>query len=150
MIGIGLKVDLVGAMKRFDSVRRVDRRKMMTQARQPMRVSLREIAKTQTAPDGRWKGLAESTRERRARGGTPSARRRVLGRLPNARKITSGLDFVRAESLVRWSGAHKRGARVGRGTRLIARDFMWIPRKLVKEIRRIIRKGLYAAWKAAR
>lgn len=150
MIGVDAKVNIVGALKRFESVRRVDQRKIMTAAKKPVRESLREIAKTQASPSGRWKGLASSTKARRARGGSPSARRRVLGRLPNARKITSGVDFVRGESLVRWSGAHQRGGRVGRGTRLIARDFMWIPRKLVKAVKDVIRKGLYEAWKAGR
>lgn len=137
-------VNIAPVMRSFDRLRRVDGRKVFREARKPMRVDIREHAKAKAGPDGGWAPLAASTKERRRRAGR--ARGRLLGRLPNAAKISTGFDFIRAEWLVKWSRVHWRGGRAGHGSRIRERDFAWIGKKLRRTVRDLYVAALDRAW----
>jgi hypothetical protein len=66
--------------------------------------------------------------------------------LPSANKITSGVDFVRAESIPRWNRAHHVGGRVGHGSKLPARVWMYISRKLKRDVLKMWKNALDRAW----
>lgn len=143
---INARVDMGGVLRLFDRVKRRDQRRVFRDARKPVRVDLRDHAKAQSDPKGRWPGLAASTLERRARGGRRS-RRKLLGRLPGAYKLEHGPGFVRATAVVKWSPAHARGLRVGHGARLQARRWMWISRNLRRTVARMLRAEVMRAWR---
>lgn len=131
---------------RFDRVKRRDQRRVFSDARKPLRADLRDHAKNQAEPDGRWPGLAATTVARRAQG-KKRHRRRLLGRLPYAIAIQSGPTFVRAVSRARWSNVHQRGGTAGHGARIPRREFMWASRKPVREVRTMLKAAIMAAWK---
>lgn len=135
-----------GVLRLIDRVKRGDRRRVFRDLRTPMRQDIRDHVKGQTDEKRRWPALAASTVERRSRGRKRS-RRRLLGRLPTAIKVSHGADFVRAESIVRWAPAHAKGDRVGKNARLPARRWMWMSRELLRKARRAIRKALFDAWR---
>ena len=143
---IDATVHVGGVLRLFDRVKRRDQRRVFSEARKPMRSDVRDHARQQADPRGRWPGLAASTLERRSRGGR-RRKRKLLGRLPSAIKLEHGPGFVRATSIVRWASAHARGASVGRGSRLPARRWMWISRKLRRDVVRMIRAAIIAAWR---
>jgi hypothetical protein len=142
---ISARADIGGVLRLFDRVKRRDQKRVFRDARKPVRVDLREHAKGQAGPRGRWPGLAASTLERKARG--RHGARRLLGRLPNAVKMEHGPTFVRAKSAVRWARAHAEGLQVGRGARLRARRWMWISRNLRREVARMLRAAVMRAWR---
>jgi phage gpG-like protein len=128
----------------FARLKRIDGRKVFRDARKPLRGDLREHAKAQASPDGRWAPIASSTKERRARG--KGRRRRLLGRLPTAIALTSGADFVRAVSRAKWSRIHQDGGRAGHGAKIPARPFMWASKKLTRLVRDLFTAALSRAW----
>lgn len=134
-------VNIRGILDGFDRMKRRDQRNTMSKARKPVRVDLRDHAKSMSDSGGRWPGRAASTRERRGN------RRKLLGRLPTAIRITSGSDFVRAVSIVRWGNVHNRGGRAGNGATIPRRQFMWVSRRLVREVRDLLRASVIAAWR---
>lgn len=144
---IGARVDLGGVLRLFDRVKRRDQRRVFRDARKPVREDLRDHAKGQVDPKGRWPGLASSTLERRARGGRRRSKRRLLGRLPGAIKLEHGPGFVRATSVVRWARAQSDGLRVGHGSRLPARRWMWISKKLRRQVAKMMRDEVLRAWR---
>jgi len=133
---------VIGApiLRAFERLKRVDGRKVFRESKKPLRVDLREHAKAQSAPDGRWSPIASSTKERRGR------RRRLLGRLPTAIAITSGVDFVRAVSRAKWSRIHQDGGTAGHGSRIPQRTFMWASKKLTRLVRDLYVGALDRAW----
>lgn len=106
----------------------IDPRVLRTVARElkkPLREDQRDHAKAQEGPLGKW--------PKRKLGG----RRRVLGRLPGAIRVLVshevGGSVVTATSKVKWSGAHQDGpTRVGHGTVLPRRQFLWISPRLAE------------------
>lgn len=82
--------------------------------KKPLRADQRDHAKAQEGPEGKWPA--------RRLGG----RRRILGRLPSAVKVTGRNGVVTVASRASWSLAHQEGGRVGRGAVLPARPFLWI------------------------
>lgn len=88
--------------------------------KKPLRADQRDHARQQEGPDGKW--------PKRKLGG----RRRVLGKLPAAIKVTARGSMVSAVSRASWSGAHQDGAVVGRGARLPARPFLWLSNELLE------------------
>jgi hypothetical protein len=138
---ITIRVDIRGAIAAFDRVRKVKMRPIFRAARKPIRADLRDHAAKMEGPDGRWQGRAQSTRDRRGNRG------RLLRRLPTAWAFTESDTHLRGVSLVKWSGAHISGARVGHGTRLPRRNFSWISRVARMTVRRLFVDALRKAWK---
>ncbi len=106
----------------------------MRELRAPMRTDQKEHAREQRGPDGPWpkrKTAAQvAAGDRRRRSRKRPSRRRVLGRLPGAIKISHDRTSVVVSSKVPWSLAHQEGAIVGHGARLPKREFLWISPKL--------------------
>jgi phage gpG-like protein len=100
----------------------------------PLRADQREHAKKNEGPDGGWA-------PRKAK-----SRRRLLGRLPGAVKVTMTSTSVSAVSSVRWSGAHQDGAVVGRGVRLPARPFLWASEGLQTRAAELLRDAVAGEW----
>lgn len=142
---IGATVNLSSVMHAFDRLKRTDGRKVFRTARKPMREDLREHSRSQSAPTRRWPPLAATTLVRRGRARTGRSRR-LLGRIPGAHKLTSGVDFVRATWLRPWFRVHRRGGVVGHGSKIPARDFAWISSKLKKQVTKLWRDALGRAW----
>jgi phage gpG-like protein len=84
------------------------------------RADQKEHAQRQEGPDEKWAPRDPDTTARR-----PRKRRRVLGRLPGAVKVSVHPDAVEIESRVAWSDAHQKGGIVGNGARLPERPFLW-------------------------
>lgn len=113
------------------------------QAKKPILADQREHARAQEGPDGQWPARSPFTIARmRSRG----KRRRPMGLLPRALKITMAPRSFRAESRVRWSMAHVTGATVGHGVTLPARPFLWASRQLLETVAVIIAKQLGLRW----
>jgi hypothetical protein len=137
-------VDIRPVLRAFDRVSKTDGRKVFSASRKPLRSDLREHAKDQSGPSGRWPGLAASTIERRARG--PRRRRKLLGRLPAAVRVTTGSDFIRAEWMPKFSRLQKEGGRGGKNARIPGRDFAWLSKKVVRAVRDLFVAALDRAW----
>lgn len=89
--------------------------------RHPVRADQANHARAQEGPDGAWPARR-----------TPS-RRRMLGRLPGAIRLTVTGATVAATSKVAWSGAHQDGpTRVGRGAIVPQRQYLWISDELLR------------------
>lgn len=116
--------------------------------RKPMRDDQSDHARKQAGPEGKWPKNAASTIERRqqAKRGRrramkaaktkskfSNARRqfrapKLMGSMPNrtVKVQTLGGDGLQAISKVAWSGVQQDGGRVGRGSRIPARPFLWL------------------------
>lgn len=133
MIGAKLRVDTKGVQAAFGKLP-AGIPKAMQELRKPLRVDQREHARAQEGPDGPWPkrasaaDRASASRKRRKR--RRPSRRRLLGKLPGAVKVTSTRSSVTIESRVAWSGIHQHGGTAGRGAKIPARPFLWISQKL--------------------
>lgn len=115
--------------------------------RRPMRDDQRDHARKQAGPEGKWPKNSAATIERRqqakrgrrramkaAKTGKFNNKRRqfraskLMGSMPNrtVKVQTLGGDGLQAISKVAWSGVHQEGGRVGRGSRIPARPFLWL------------------------
>lgn len=148
-VSVSMQLDLRGVTAGIDGMR--SRGKALGQvfrALKPVvREDQREHAKTQSGPDGRWAKRAPSTLQKFARG--KSGRRlvrRPLGKLVSAVAYKASRLGVIAESLVKWSGAHQWGGKVGRGSVLPDRPFLWISEKLLKKTADAIEKHALAGF----
>lgn len=131
----------------FDRLRRIDTRKVFQRLRPDARKDQREHADKQEGPDGAWPPLAPSTIERRARMAKTSKRnakpRKILGRVPAA--LTSKISaksLILMSRIKRWSMVHQRGARVGRGSIVPRRQYLWISHNLRKATKREFESAL--------
>lgn len=70
----------------------------------------------------------------------------MLGRLPAANKITSGVDFVRAVSIPKWSRVHHAGGVAGHGSKIPSRQWLYITKKLVRSVRTLWVDAIKRAW----
>ena len=138
--------------------------------KRPLKSDQRDHAKSESGPGGKWAPRSAATLERRKlqrrRGRMtkdkkaalalisfkPLKRRRgaasnrILGRLPTAMKTEIAPLYIRIVSRVKWSLAHAKGARVGRGVRLPAREFYWLSKAIVdlaaEKIGKYVVKGM--------
>lgn len=100
-------------------------------AKPVMRLDQRDHAKKQMGPGGRWPARAKSTaRKLRSKGKRP----RLLGKLPISTTYVATKTGVRGLSRVSWSNAHNQGARVGRGSVLPKREYLWISDDLLTKV----------------
>lgn len=140
MTGLDAIVHIGGIQAAFQRLRKTDGRKVFREARQPVRVDLRDHARKAMSPGGKWAERAPSTRERRGN------RRKLLGKAPGAFAITSGPDFVRAVWRRAWMKTLFHGGRVGHGSRLPARRADWVSRTLKRAVRDLFVQALKRSW----
>jgi phage gpG-like protein len=124
--------------------------------RKPLREDQREHARDESGPDGKWPARSPKTIERlraRPRGRTPKGRRRrarklrkLLGRLPSQLRMRFNGTGVWAISRVKWAQAHRDGATVARGSRLPARDFLWLSPKMIDVATETLVQHVYGGW----
>lgn len=158
MFELGIDLDLSDLDRRIETAEA--RAKRLAPAfrdlRQPMRLDQREHAKNEAGPSAKWpprSPMTEARRRQRNRGArTTKAMRlisvakfrrratpkKILGRLPSAIDIIVGSTSVTARSRVPWSAAHMKGGRVGRGSRLPKRVFLWLSDRLIEKAREVI------------
>ncbi len=140
-------VRIGGVLAVIERLRRTDFTAVFRRLRKPMHKDMRHHRDMQRGPRGPWQPLAATTKERYAREGK-RRNRRVLARLPNARKTIVTADALRMRSPVRWSLAHQDGpTRVGRGSLLPQRQFFWISKGLRAEARDMFKRALYERWR---
>jgi phage gpG-like protein len=139
-------VSIGGVLRRLEDMGRTDRRKAFSAARKPARVDQRDHAKKQEAARGRWPGLAASTLARRAQGKKRRRGRKMLGRLPAALVMRHDADKLTITSRAKWGGIHQGGGRGGKGARIPARQFLWVSRELLREVKRVFVAAYKAAW----
>lgn len=133
-------------MAAFARLRRTDVRSALKRLRKPMHKDQVDHRDKQRGPRGPWAPLASTTLERYARAGI-RRNRRILARLPNPRVTTITANSLIMRSRVKWSMAHQDGpTRVGRGSILPQRQFLWISRELRREARREFRRAMWARW----
>lgn len=118
--------------------------------RRPFTRDQADHRKRQEGPEGKWPARSPFTLERAKRRAMSKGKKRagkVLGKLPGAYKLSVSPFSIRADSLVKWSGVHWRGAgRTGRSPGIPARDFFWVSAKLINEMVAIIVKSARRQW----
>ncbi len=102
--------------------------------KKPLRVDQRDHAKKAEGPEGRWPKRATKSRKR------------LLGRLPGAVKVTSTGNSVSAVSSVKWSAVHQEGGVAGRGTKIPARPFLWVSDALHTQAAALLRDAVAGEW----
>lgn len=146
LIDVHGDVKIGNVLLAFIRLRRGDFRQALLRLRKPARRDQREHKIRQQGPRGPWAPLAASTLERYARLGK-RRNRRILARLPNSLAATVTPDRLTLKSRVRWSMAHQDGpTRVGRGSILPQRQFLWISNDLRKDVRREFTRALFRRW----
>lgn len=129
--------------------------------KKPLRDDQRQHAREEEGPSGAWVPLSPWTmakrlarkgkqgRRRRAhRQGPLFSRKRVLGRLPSAINVISDAHRVAVVSRASWSGVHQDGGTAGRGSRIPARPFLWLSKKVVAYAADQAQRYLLAGWDA--
>lgn len=146
LVDVQATVRVGGILSAFQRLRRIDLTNVYKRLRKPMHKDQREHRDAQAGPRGRWAPLAASTKARYAREGK-RRNRRILARLPNARRTKVSSSELRMYSPVkRYSLAHQKGAIVGRGSVLPQRQFFYISKKLRKEAKRQFKIALLQRW----
>lgn len=146
LINIRANVNVGGILAAFARLRRTDMRKALRQLRKPMHTDQKDHRDKQRGPRGPWAPLASTTLERYARAGV-RRNRRILANLPNPRTTRITYNALIMRSRVKWSMAHQDGpTRVGHGSVLPQRQFLWISHELRRKARREFRRMLWARW----
>jgi len=145
-----------------------DLRPVWRELRRPLRKDQGAHIKEQKGPQGSsWPGLAASTKTKRLgalsragkaftkKGALRKAAKRKIGRVLS-RRLVSGARIrakpkeIKITSIVKWAGVHQEGGRVGRGSQIPARPFMWISDELLAITKREMVKYLSLTWKGKR
>ena len=120
--------------------------------REPLRRLRRDMVADQIdhqrkrqGPNGAWKALASSTRERRSRGRKRGARA-LLGALPVSGNISVSKNALTFRSRVPWSMAHLAGGLTGHGARMPRREYWWVSKKLIRRTERELTSYLVRRW----
>lgn len=108
-----------------------------------MKVDQRDHASKQAGPESQWPPRAPSTT---AKMRSARRRRRPLGRLVGAVTYQASAAGVFATSRVPWSGVHQYGGKVGRGSVIPARPFLWISDKLLEIAMGVIGRHVVASF----
>lgn len=151
----------VGDVERgFAAMRRRGRKlaPLFKALRRPLRADQRAHARKGMGPDGPWPARARSTEAallRRAavriqrREGKPKRRRKVLsplGTLPLSLSTNLETDRLQLLSKVRWSGVQLEGGRVGRGSLIPARRFLWMSDRFLAKATQMAAEHLAKGW----
>lgn len=140
-----LRLDLGPVERAFSAMERRARAlgPVFSSLKAPMRADQAEHQASQMGPDGKWPVRSDATLEKiRSQG----RRGRPLGRLPSSTSYSAGDFGVVGKSRVPWSGAHQDGARVGKGSVLPARPFLWLGRDLLLRAQGAIERALVEAF----
>lgn len=121
------------------ALRNPDLRPAWKEARPVLRKDQREHAKKQEGPEGSWAPRAASTKARAGRNGRA---RRMMGRLPTANRQKDERSRKIMSSTVAWSAVQATGGRVGRGSRLPARVFLYVSDRALETVAGIITRGI--------
>lgn len=107
-----------------------------------VRKDVRQHGTKGLGPDGKW-----PKRVRSKTGRSKRRPRRLLGRLTTALdlKLVSNRELV-VTSLVPWSNIHQQGGKVGRGSRLPRRTFLWFSPWVIRQIREALQKHVGGGW----
>lgn len=152
VMGGVIEVDIRQIIAAFENLRRLDTKKVLSDLRGPARFDQRHHWNKSEAPDGRWERLAASTiaRRKRKRGiDRKSGRNRnwpkkiPLGRFPTALKSTvSAQELVVASRVKRFSRIHNEGGMAGKRARIPQRQFLWISKWLIGQVRSYFERAL--------
>ncbi len=96
----------------------------------PFKADQKDHGRRKSGPFGAWARRAPST----LAAYRASGKRRLprpLGKLLSAITYAATTTGVSAESKVGWSDVHQDGGTVGRGSKIPARPFLWISRRLL-------------------
>lgn len=143
---IEVSIDLHKVMAGLKRAGRIDTRRVLAELRRPMAADQTAHALAQSGPAGAWQGLAATTRKRYARSGA-RRNRKILGRLPFARRTSVTAKQLRMYSPVRWSMVHQAGGRGGHGARISQRQFFYLSSSFVKKAQGHFASRLLAAWR---
>jgi hypothetical protein len=150
LIDVTGTVRIGAVMSCLNRLQRFDFKKVFKRLRKPMHKDQADHRDKQRGPRAAWPPLAATTRARYARLGY-RRNRRILNRLPNARQTLVTAQELRMKSRVPWSMAHQNGpTRVGRGSILPQRQFLWISSSLRAEARKEFRRAMlhgFMGWK---
>lgn len=147
-----LRVDLTHVDRGWDAVTAAARNlePAYKALRKPLRADQREHAKAKAGPDGAWPAKSPITiareKRRRRKSGKRGRVRKLLGRLPTVVKLLADRRRVAAVSGVRWSAVHQDGGRVGRGSRIPARPFLWASPAMLATARKVLAEHVTSAW----
>lgn len=142
--------------------------KIMGKIRRVQRVELDRFARKEASPEGRWKRRASRSARRAARRGarvvrgrTRAATRRrgartavrfsgggkILGQLPDTVVTRRRRSEIVSRSPVPWSGVHDVGGRVGRGSTIPARPFVFIAPRTLEVTEELALDLMLTAWR---
>jgi hypothetical protein len=145
LVDISVNVDIATVIRQFNRMASFSTAPLMRALRRPTFADQKRHRDQMRGPQGPWKRLAPSTLEKYARMGI-RRNRRILAKLPLAKRTTVTAHELVIRSPVRWSMAHFRGAIVGRGSRLPQRQYWWISPRLIRDIRLTAEAALMAHW----
>ena len=133
MVVVAIKgtVRISGVMQALAVMGKRDFRSIFASLRRPLGRDITDHRDAQRGPRGPWPALAAATRARYARQGK-RRNRRMLGRLPSARRSVVRSDSLSSISRVKWSWVHQAGGRAGRGSRIPQRQFMWMSNSFLR------------------
>jgi phage gpG-like protein len=142
-----IKIRLDGAVAGLRALSReaeTARRAFFESLKKPAKEDLREHQKQQRGEQSSWPGLDADTR---ARGRRARRRRRgLLGRLPRAWKSYISPEHFKLRNMVRWASVHDEGGRVGRGSQIPRRQFVFLGRSFVEDATAVWRDRVLRAW----
>lgn len=133
-------------------------RPVFQRLKKPFKEDIRAHQRSKESPEGLWAPRAPSTKARdkhgktsQLRGGktrkTKRRRRpRILGRLPTSVTTKQKPDAFIGESKIPWAMAHQEGARVGRGSVLPARPFLFFSPGFLDQAEAEISEHLRKGW----
>lgn len=142
------RVNIAAVHRAFQAIKRPDLRPAFKDARKPLRVDIKDHRAKQQGPDSTWAPRAASTATR-ARLGRGRARK-LLGRLPTTLATKVARDRIRMTSRVAWAQVQQTGGRVGHGSKLPARPFLWASTAVVQAIRDRVLARLNELWREVR
>lgn len=139
-------VNINGVLAAFVRLGRADFTAALRRCRKPAHYDQRDHRDRQRGPQGPWPALAASTLAKYAKAGK-RRNRRILARLPNARRAAITSLKLTLKSPVPWSMAHQDGpTRVGRGSMLPQRQFFWWSTAFMKVAQNEFRWALWKKW----
>lgn len=144
---LGITVHIRGPLTALERLGRLETAKVLRGLRKPAKGDQLDHRRKQVGPQGPWPRLAPSTLERYAKMGR-RRNRRMLGRLSTALMSSVSPTRLKITSRVKWAMAHQDGpTRVGRGSVVPQRQFLWISGGLEKTVKKHFQDALYAKWK---
>lgn len=126
---VSVEMDLSDAFAGLDSMARPPLPRAFAFLKAPLRFDQKEHASAKAGPEGAWPARASSTLERYSHMKKPP--KRIMGKLPTAVTYAATASSVTATSRAKWSEVHQVGGRVGRGSMLPARPFLWLSDKML-------------------